>query len=63
MIMRSDTALVLMKMALALLDRDHVELAACHLQHAIELAEGDDGVGGILGAAPIVTDRPDTPHH
>jgi hypothetical protein len=49
-----------MKMALALLDRDRVELAACHLQHAIELAEGDDGLGGLDGTA--LTDRPDTPH-
>ena len=57
---RSDIPVVLMKMALALLDRDRVELAACHLQHAIELAEGDDGLGGLDGTA--LTDRPDTPH-
>ena len=36
---RSETALSLMRMALALLDRDSEVLAACHLQHAIEIAE------------------------
>jgi len=54
MLNRSETALSLMKMALALLDRDAEVLAACHLQHAIEIAE-HPGESGRPGRALSVT--------
>jgi hypothetical protein len=55
-----DTAVSLMRMALALLDRDGLEVAACHLEQAIyeadnvvmALVEGPDTTVTYVGPSP-----------
>lgn len=59
---RSETALSLMKMALALLDRDAAVLAACHLQHAIEITEQDAALSVGDRATPIEYPAEHTSH-
>ncbi|MES3042804.1 hypothetical protein [Sphingomonas faeni] len=50
-----------MKMALALLDRDRADHAACHLHRAIEIAETDGGIVDILSVDEAVTGNLDQP--
>ncbi|MEG3160891.1 hypothetical protein U1763_10295 [Sphingomonas sp. LB2R24] len=48
-----------MKMALALLDRDRADLAACHLHRAIEVAEDDVEIGSIATRYAAATEPVD----
>ncbi|WP_132738819.1 hypothetical protein [Sphingomonas sp. PP-F2F-A104-K0414] len=59
MLTRSQTAVSLMKMALALLDRDRADLAACHLHRAIEVAEDDVEIGSIATRDAAATEPVD----